>query len=306
MSRSKGLDGPDGFLVVDKEAGWTSHDVVARLRRVLGQRRTGHAGTLDPSATGVLVVGVGRSTRLMRFVQNTTKRYEGVLVLGSTTSTLDADGEVTGTFEMGSVTADEVEKAASALTGDLLQIPPMVSAVKVGGRRLHEMAREGIEVERAARPVHVERFEVASTDDPSRYTFNVVCSSGTFVRSLIDDLGRSLGGGAHMETLRRSGVGHFGLEDARTMAQIEEQVAKSPDGPQTILLRPADALRNLERLEAGEEAAFQISTGRALDSGELGAQGPGPFAIVRDGTLLAVYDRGEGDALVASVVLSAR
>ena len=306
MSRSKGLDGPDGFVIVDKEAGWTSHDVVARLRRVLHQRRTGHAGTLDPSATGVLVVGVGRSTRLMRFVQTTTKRYEGVLVLGSTTSTLDADGEVTHTFEMGSVTPAQVRAQATALTGEIHQIPPMVSAVKVGGRRLHELAREGIEVERSARPVRVDAFDVAPLEEPLRYTFKVVCSSGTFVRSLIDDLGRALGGGAHMEVLRRTAVGSFDLDHAKTMAQIEAQVASNVEGPNSVLLSPVEALGDLEMIGADEETAALISTGRALEAGKLGARGPGPYRMVKDGTLLAVYERGDGDALVASVVLSAR
>ena len=141
-------------MVVDKEAGWTSHDVVARCRRIFGQQRVGHAGTLDPDATGVLLVGLGRATRLMRFLTALPKTYEAEVVLGTATSTLDASGEVTGTWDMDGVSLAEVREAAAGLTGDIEQVPPMVSAVKVGGRRLHALAREGIEVERAARPGH--------------------------------------------------------------------------------------------------------------------------------------------------------
>src|SRR3954453_2702736 len=158
-------DGPDGFAVVDKQPGWTSHDVVAKSRGILGTRKVGHAGTLDPDATGVLVLGVGRATRVLRFLQLLSKSYEAEIVLGTETSTLDAAGEVTATHEM-SVTLEQVEEAARQFAGDILQIPPMVSALKVGGRRLHELARQGIEVERAPRPVHVSRYDVSVTDDP--------------------------------------------------------------------------------------------------------------------------------------------
>ena len=306
MSRSARLEGPDGFVIVDKGSGLTSHDVVARLRRILRQRRTGHAGTLDPSATGVLVVGVGRATRLLRYLQDTTKGYEGTLTLGSTTSSLDADGAVTATFEMEDIAAADVEQAASTLTGNLLQVPPMVSAIKVDGRRLHELAREGREVERAPRPVRVDRFTVAPTEDPMRFTFEVVCSSGTYVRSLVDDLGRSLGGGAHLATLRRTSVGAFDLHDAKTLEEIEELVGADPGGPEAALLRPVDGLRGMERVDAGDEATAFIRTGRALEAGVLGATGPGPFAVIDGhGDLLAVYERGGEERLVAAVVLVA-
>ncbi|HLK44635.1 MAG TPA: hypothetical protein VKT18_01540, partial [Acidimicrobiales bacterium] len=153
--------GPCGLAVLDKPAGMTSHDVVSAVRRSLACRRVGHAGTLDPPATGVLLVGVGPATRLLRFAQATDKTYDGTFVLGATTTTLDATGEVTATFDVGHVADGDVAAAAAALTGDLDQVPPMVSAVKVAGRRLHELAREGVEVERAPRRVHVARFEVS-------------------------------------------------------------------------------------------------------------------------------------------------
>ena len=157
--------GCTGLVVVDKEAGWTSHDVVARCRRIFGQRRVGHAGTLDPDATGVLLVGLGRATRLMRFLTPLRKTYTTDIVLGTATSTLDASGEITGTYDMARRHARGACAApAASLTGDIDQVPPMVSAVKVGGRRLHELARQGIEVERAARPVS----STASTSSPTR------------------------------------------------------------------------------------------------------------------------------------------
>ena len=149
------VDQINGLVVVDKEAGWTSHDVVARCRRIFGQKRVGHAGTLDPDATGILLVGLGRATRLMRFLTALPKTYEAEVVLGTATSTLDSSGEVTGTWDMEDVSLASVREAALTLTGDIMQIPPMVSALKVDGKRLHALAREGIEVERAARPVSV-------------------------------------------------------------------------------------------------------------------------------------------------------
>jgi tRNA pseudouridine55 synthase len=199
---------PAGLAVVDKAAGWTSHDVVAKARGILGTRKIGHSGTLDPDATGVLLLGVGSVTRLLRFLSPLPKSYTAEIVLGTETSTLDASGEVTATHAM-SVTLGEVQAAARALTGDILQVPPMVSAVQIGGKRLHELARAGIEVEREARPVTVHSFHAAETDDPLVYRVTVSCSSGTYVRSLAADLGSMLGGGAHLRDLRRTAIGPF-------------------------------------------------------------------------------------------------
>src|SRR5688500_14849428 len=173
-----------GLAVVDKPAGVTSHDVVGMLRRRLNERRVGHAGTLDPDATGVLLVGVGQVTRLLRYLAATGKAYDAVIALGTETSTLDAAGEVTATHDMSGITGEQVLAAASTLVGDIEQIPPMVSAVKVGGRRLHELARAGHVVERDPRPVHVSRFDLEPTDDPLVWRATVECSSGTYVRTL--------------------------------------------------------------------------------------------------------------------------
>jgi tRNA pseudouridine55 synthase len=276
--------GPDGVVVIDKPAGWTSHDVVAKLRGVLGTRKIGHSGTLDPPATGVLVLGVGAATRLLRFLTVLPKAYVGEIVLGVETTTLDAAGVVTAVHDMDAVTDERVRAAAAALTGDIEQVPPMVSAVKVGGRRLHELAREGKEVTREPRPVTVSRFDVEPLhDEPGVWRATVECSSGTYVRSLAADLGTALGGGAHLRALRRTAVGGFGLDDAST---IEAPV-----------LRPvADAVAHLPAVVADPDLAAEVAHGRVFDHERLGVTpGSGPWAVLDpDGWLLAVYeDHGE-------------
>ena len=283
-----------GMVVVDKEAGWTSHDVVARCRRIFGQRRVGHAGTLDPDATGVLLVGLGRFTRMLRFVSALEKSYTGEVVLGLATSTLDASGEVTGRWDMAGVSLAAVRAAAATLTGPLQQVPPMVSARKVGGRRLHELAREGIEVERQPRAVVVSRFEVEAGDEPGVFRIDVDCSTGTYVRVLAADLGQALGGGAHLRNLRRVRVGSFGFEESH---RLEELVAAH-------VLSPAQALRDLVQVEIGAELARGVRHGLPLDRVVVGAAGDVPWAVVDDrGRLLAVYEGTETDRLVAACVL---
>lgn len=289
--------GPDqvtGLVVVDKEAGWTSHDVVARCRRIFGQRRVGHAGTLDPDATGVLLVGLGRATRLMRFLTPLPKTYEAEVVLGSATSTLDASGEVTGTWEMDEVSLAQVRSAATALTGPIAQVPPMVSAVKVGGRRLHALAREGIEVERSARPVTVYRFDVSPGLTPGVFRIEVECSSGTYVRVLAADLGAALGGGAHLRNLRRTRIGSFSVEDARL---VDELTA-------AVVLTPAQALRDLDQVVVGTDVQRDVARGLALDRVPLGVTGEGPWGLVDAGhRLLAVYEATETDRIRPAVVI---
>jgi tRNA pseudouridine55 synthase len=288
--------GVTGLVVIDKDAGWTSHDVVARCRRIFGQRRVGHAGTLDPDATGVLLVGLGRATRLMRFLTALPKTYTTDIVLGTATSTLDASGEVTGTFDMAHVTPTDVAAAASQLTGDIEQVPPMVSAVKVGGRRLHELARQGIEVERAPRPVTVTRFDTApAPGNPGVYRAEVVCSSGTYIRVLADDLGRLLGGGAHVTNLRRTAIGSFGAAEMDPLDSI---------GPESVL-SPAQAMRDLDAVTVEEDTATAIRTGLPLDRVPLGAMGDGPWAMLDEaGALLAVYEATGSDRIRPAVVLA--
>ena len=266
----------DGLCVVDKPAGWTSHDVVAKCRGILGTKKIGHAGTLDPDATGVLLLGVGRVTRLLRYLGELPKTYECEIVLGTETSTLDAAGDVTATHQM-SVTPDEVQQAAAGLTGDILQVPPMVSAVQIGGKRLHQLAREGIEVDRPARPVTVHRFEVTATGDPLVYRAKVECSSGTYVRTLAADLGAALGGGAHLRALRRTAVGPHTLAEARPMDDL-------------TLLDPAAAVAHLPRLTIDDEERQRlVATGRPLDD-----LPDGTVALLDGaGDLLAVYVGGK-------------
>ena len=283
-----------GLVVVDKEAGWTSHDVVARCRRIFGQRRVGHAGTLDPDATGVLLVGLGRATRLMRFLTALPKTYRAEVVLGTATSTLDASGEVIGTWDMDSVGLAEVRTAAEALTGPIEQVPPMVSAVKVGGRRLHSLAREGIEVDRPARPVTVHRFDVSPGLEPGVFPVEVSCSSGTYVRVLAADLGTVLGGGAHLRNLRRTSIGSFSVEDARLVDELTP----------AVVLSPAQALRDLDQVVVTADVQRHIARGLALDRVPVGVTGDGPWGLVDQGhRLLAVYEATETDRIRPAVVL---
>jgi tRNA pseudouridine55 synthase len=285
-----------GLAVVDKEAGWTSHDVVARCRRIYGQRRVGHAGTLDPDATGVLLVGLGRATRLLRFLTALPKTYEAEVVFGTATSTLDASGEVTGTWHMEGVRLADVRTAAEGLTGAIEQIPPMVSAVKVGGRRLHALAREGIEVERAARPVTVHRFDVAPGLTPGVFRIEVECSSGTYIRVLAADLGTALGGGAHLRNLRRTRIGSFSVEDARLLDELTP----------ALVLTPAQALRDLDQVVVPTDAERHVARGLALDRVPLGVTGDGPWGLVdASHRLLAVYEATETDRIRPAVVLEA-
>jgi tRNA pseudouridine55 synthase len=296
MARRRRRAAEHGLLVVDKPAGVTSHDVVDMVRRRFGERQVGHAGTLDPDATGVLLVAVGDATRLMRFLSGTDKDYTCEIVFGVETNTLDAAGEVTAEHDMRSLTvAQAADMARERLTGDIEQIPPMVSAVRVGGKRLHELAREGVEVERAPRPVHVARFEVTgSQSPPGAYgpvlAAAITCSSGTYVRTLAADLGDLLGGGAHLRSLRRTRVGPFTVDEAAP-----------PDSAR--LLSPVDALRGMSVIVADDELAALVRNGRVLDAWE----GAGPWAVVDDahGRLLAVYEAfGEGTAK-PTVVLAA-
>ena len=261
--------------MVDKPAGLTSHDVVDQVRRRLGERRVGHSGTLDPDATGVLLVGVGTVTRLLRFLTDLPKSYVGEVVLGTETATLDAAGEVTARHDMSGVTLAEARRlAAQHLTGPIEQVPPMVSALKVGGRRLHELAREGIEVERAARPVTVHELTLDDGPEPGVLRIAVRCSSGTYVRTLAADLGHLLGGGAHLRNLRRTAIGSF----------AEAEALPVPDAP---LLTAREALRDYAAVVVDAETVELVTHGRLLPA----FAGAGPWAVVGpDGGLLAVYE----------------
>jgi len=285
-----------GMTIIDKPAGMTSHDVVNQLRRHFSEKRIGHAGTLDPGATGVLVVAVGSATRLMRFLSGADKSYVGEIVLGTSTSTLDDSGEVTGSFDMSGVTvADAQRVVAEHLTGEILQVPPMVSALKVDGRRLHELAREGIEIERTPRPSTIARFDLEVTDEPGVLRATVDCSTGTYIRSLADDLGRLLGGGAHLRNLRRTRVGRFTLDQAQP--------------PHEATLLPIEtAVAHLPAVTVNGSVAELIANGRVLPVWS----GQGPWAVFAsdvDGAgdgLLAIYEEFRNGQAKPVVVLSAQ
>jgi tRNA pseudouridine55 synthase len=282
MAKQRADQGPQGIALVDKPAGWTSHDVVAKARGKLGTRKVGHSGTLDPAATGLLVLGVGRGTKLMAHLTGHDKTYTGEAVLGTATSTLDAEGEVTGTWDMSAVTHAEVEKAAVALTGALLQVPPMVSAKKVDGRRLHELARAGIEIEREPVPVHVDRYDVGEAVGPGVFPITVTCSSGTYVRSLVADLGTALGGGAHLRNLRRHSVGAFSVDEAVTIEALSPEAVHPP----------LEAFRGHDPVVVEGDVEGQVRHGAVLARSALGLDvtAPGPWPVVDgDGALLAVY-----------------
>ena len=258
--------------------------MVARCRKLFGQKRIGHSGTLDPDATGVLLVGLGRVTRLLRYLTDLPKSYTGEIVLGTATSTLDASGEVVDTFDMSAVTPTDVERAAARFVGHIEQVPPMVSAVKVGGRRLHELARAGQEVERAPRPVTVHRLVVAPTADPLVYALDVDCSSGTYVRTLAADIGQALGGGAHLRTLRRTAIGSFTLADATPLDGLDD----------SHVLAPVDALRDYPSATIDGDELVAVGHGRPIE-----ARHDGPWrALGADGDLLAVYEGARAAVVV--------
>jgi tRNA pseudouridine55 synthase len=274
----------DGILVVDKPAGMTSHDVVALARRRLRERRVGHAGTLDPPATGVLVLGVGRATRLLRFVEAHDKTYEAEVVLGLATSTQDATGEPLEEADASRLTAGDLEAALAALTGEIEQVPPMVSAIKVGGERLYRKARRGEEVERPRRRVRVHEIALLafSPGRRARARIRVRCSPGTYVRTIAHDLGAALGVGGHVAALRRLRVGPFLLEGAVPPERI------SPEALRPMLA----ALEGYPVREVSETEARAVAAGRPLPA--LGVAGP--HAIVGPTGLVAVAEDRDGFA----------
>jgi tRNA pseudouridine55 synthase len=346
VGRGQREPGPDGVAVVDKPAGWTSHDVVAKSRGLLGTRKVGHAGTLDPDATGVLVLGVGKGTKLLRFLSPLGKTYVGEVVLGVETSTLDAAGEVTARHDMAGVTLADVQGAAAAFRGEILQVPPMVSALKVGGRRLHELAREGIEVEREARPVTIHRLEIRAAEvrgpEPEAPRSraegpgdrsSTVAGPGEAARLRGEDsdrAARALGGdlafeievecsaGTYIRTLAADIGAALGggahLHRLRRTAVgpfgLDDACALEVLGPDRLLPLSA-AVRHLDRVEVGPDIAADVATGKVLTDAVLGGadglSGDGPWAVLdADGELLAVYERYGDGTAKPSVVLVAR
>ena len=283
-----------GFVVVDKPAGMTSHDVVGRLRRRFNERRVGHSGTLDPDATGVLLVAIGNATRLLQFFGNLPKTYTGEVVFGTATTTLDASGEVVATSDMSTLTIERVREASRRFVGDIMQVPPMVSAVKVDGRRLHEIAREGGEVEREPRQVTVHRYvvldEVERFDGNPIVSIEVTCSSGTYIRTLAADLGAALGGVAHLRNLRRRAIGDFVVTATHDAASIDT----SPLMSAVATLAHLDG-ESIAMVSVGDEDAVKVRNGRQFDSlgGLDGRVGETRIVLNQRNELLAVYRRND-------------
>lgn len=282
----------DGVIVVDKPAGWTSHDVVARIRRLAGTRRVGHAGTLDPMATGVLVVGVGKATRLLGHLAAKDKDYDATIRLGVTTTTDDADGDVVSTTDASAVGDAAVRVAMGALTGDIEQVPSSVSAVKVDGVRAYAKVRAGESVELQPRPVYVARFELRERRG-DELDVGVTCSTGTYVRALARDLGLALSVGAHLTALRRTRVGNIGLDRARTLDELADSLTVLP---------LADVVAGaFPRWDFSEDDARRIALGQRLAPVGLPVGVVGAFAP--DGSLVALVEERE-DAVRPAVVFS--
>ena len=287
----------NGLLLIDKPGGLTSHDVVARLRRLYNERRIGHAGTLDPMATGLLVVAVGPSTRLLRFAQAQVKRYSGEVRLGVATDTLDADGAVISRAEVPVLGADQVNALAAAMLGRQHQVPPMVSALKVGGRRLHELAREGVEVERAPREILIESFALEATGEPDRWRFDVTCSVGTYVRVLLSDLSESMGTVGHLVALRRLSSGAHRVDEAWSLQELSSLTDVT-----SALEPPARLVEGLESTTLDEAQTARMRVGQRLHLAD-------DFvteeiaAFEREGTLVGVLRR-RGDLWKPEIVMA--
>lgn len=282
----------DGIVVVDKSGGMTSHDVVARVRKLSGTRRVGHAGTLDPMATGVLIVGLGRATRLLGYLAGHDKEYDATIRLGVSTTTDDADGEIVEEQDAGAVTDDAIAAAITGLTGAIEQVPAAVSAVKVGGVRAYKRVRDGETVTLVPRPVTVTSFDLVARrgDD---LDVRVACSTGTYVRALARDIGIALGVGAHLTALRRTRVGAFGIDRARDLDALADNLDVMPLGEVVAAAFP--------RWDATDEDARRIALGQRLAPAGLPAGPVGAFAP--DGTIVALVEE-RGDAVRPTVVFS--
>lgn len=282
----------DGALVIDKPAGMTSHDVVDEIRKRLRTKRVGHGGTLDPDATGVLLIGVGKATRFLSYAQASPKRYLATVRLGITTASQDASGEVVEERPV-NVTAEQVEAELKTFVGEIQQIPPMVSAVRIGGERLHVKARRGEEVDRPPRTVTIHELRMISEriEEASELTLDVTCSGGTYIRTLAHDLGALLGCGAHLVSLRRTEAAGFKVEDA---------IALEDAGAET-LLPLVEVVHELPRTEVDETTAALVSNGRPLIV-EHSIPPDACTAVVHGDRLLGVY-RSEGLRLVAERVV---
>ncbi|MET0523842.1 MAG: tRNA pseudouridine(55) synthase TruB [Nocardioides sp.] len=281
-----------GLVVVDKPAGLTSHDVVARVRRLAGTRKVGHAGTLDPMATGVLVLGVNRATRLLGHLMLTEKAYAATIRLGVATTTDDAEGETTAVVSAASVEEPTVRAALAEFVGDIEQVPTAVSAIKIDGKRAYQRVRDGEDVELRARPVTIHELtvlDVRREGETLDVDVSVRCSSGTYIRAIARDLGAALGVGGHLTALRRTAVGSFGLDLAHTLEQLGEEFTMLPIGDAA---RESFTVRDLD-----EGQASDVRFGRALDVELAGLTA----VFAPDGEFLALYEPRAGVARAVAV-----
>jgi tRNA pseudouridine55 synthase len=288
-----------GLVVVDKPSGMTSHDVVSRCRRIFATRKVGHAGTLDPMATGVLVIGIERATKILGLLMRATKSYSATIRLGQTTTTDDADGDLVSATPADALTEGQVHDAIAALRGEIRQVPSAVSAVKVGGKRAYRLAREGHMVELVARTVRIDRFdvlalrrEIKGVDGATDVDVEVDCSSGTYIRALARDAGAALGVGGHLTALRRTRVGGFGLEQARTLEELAADPQLSYSVDEACLL-------TFPRRDLNAVEAVAASHGRALEAAGI----DGLYAATDpDGRVIALL-RDQGERSKSEVVL---
>ncbi|WP_020122664.1 tRNA pseudouridine(55) synthase TruB [Streptomyces canus] len=287
---------PDGLVIVDKPSGFTSHDVVAKMRGIARTRRVGHAGTLDPMATGVLVLGVEKATKLLGHLALTEKEYLGTVRLGQTTLTDDAEGEITRSVDASKVTRDAVDAGIARLTGDIMQVPSKVSAIKIDGVRSYKRAREGEEFEIPARPVTVSSFAVHDVRDAVAedgtavvdLVVSVVCSSGTYIRALARDLGADLGVGGHLTALRRTRVGPYKLDSARTIDQLQQELTVMPIAEAAAAAFP--------RWDVDDRRAKLLTNGVRLDMPDE-YTGAGTVAVFGpEGQFLALVEEQKGKA----------
>jgi tRNA pseudouridine55 synthase len=285
---------PVGLVVVDKAGGMTSHDVVSRMRRLAKTRKVGHGGTLDPMATGVLILGVGRATRLLTYVIGSDKRYAGTIRLGQATITDDAEGDVVSSAPTDDVTDAAIRAALALQTGEISQVPSAVSAIKVDGKRAYKMVRDGEAPELAARRVTVSRLDVLAirrVDDVIDVDVDVACSSGTYIRAIARDLGAALGVGGHLTALRRTAVGGFTLDQAATLDVLADRVEAGGD-PLSLSLDDA-AARFFARRDADDAEAAILSHGGPLRPVGI----PGPYAVFAPaGHVIAIVNEGDGRA----------
>jgi tRNA pseudouridine55 synthase len=276
---------------VDKPQGWTSHDVVGRMRRIAGTRKVGHAGTLDPMATGVLVVGINKATRLLTYIVGTSKTYTATIRLGESTVTDDAEGEVTATRSAAAVTEEALRAGVAVLTGEISQVPSSVSAIKVNGERAYARVRSGEEVNLASRPVTIHRFDVHGVrhvrgGEALDVDVTVECSSGTYIRALARDLGEALGVGGHLTALRRTQVGPYNLDQAHTLEQLAEELDVLEMSQAARSLMPNRELSDAETTELS--FGRRIAAGAAAGTPEAATADKPAAAFAPDGTLVAL------------------